>query len=107
VRYPKAKPARSRAIRQSARDEDCTLRLAGTCNHDPATTVWAHSNRGAHGKGLGMKADDRCGCYACSACHDVLDGRAKHPSLDAADVAAEFDRAMGESQAILKRKGLL
>lgn len=105
--FPKAKQFRSKKIRDSARGEDCTLRLPDCCNHNPETTVWCHGNGHEYGKGMGLKADDRNGCYGCSACHDVLDGRAKHPYLDAADIEAEFKRAMEESQAKLKHKGLM
>jgi len=67
-RGPKMTP-----IRASAKDEQCTLRFP-CCNFDPATTVWAHSNRAEDGKGMGIKARDQEGCYACSACHSWLDG---------------------------------
>lgn len=83
------------------------MRLPDCCNHNPETTVLCHSNSLAHNKGLGYKADDRSACFGCSACHDVLDGRARHPYLDKPDIDAEFDRAMAETQAILKRRGLI
>lgn len=66
---------RSKKLRESARDEQCTLQIVGVCNSDPATTVLAHLPDESHG--IGLKADDYCACYACSACHDVIDGRAK------------------------------
>lgn len=105
---PKNPPVRSARIRSSARDEDCTLRLPGVCRNRTDTTVWAHSNSLRHGKGKGMKADDRYGCYACFECHAVLDGNQSMPKhLSRAIVLAEFERAMGESRSILARKGLL
>ncbi len=66
---------RSKKITNSARDEDCTLNIVGVCNHDPETTVFAHLP--SEDKGMGRKSSDICGCYACSACHDMLDGRDK------------------------------
>jgi Protein of unknown function (DUF1364) len=60
------------AIRKSARGQDCTVRIPGVCNFDPATTVLAHINGGG-----GMKSGDNEGAYCCHDCHSVVDGRAK------------------------------
>ena len=46
------------------------IRIPGICNHDPETVVLAHLNGG----GMGMKAHDLLGAWACSACHSYLDG---------------------------------
>lgn len=69
------KPAkvRSKALRKSANGQACTLRLPGICNGDTETTVLAHVNFG--GNGMATKESDLSACYACSACHDALDGR--------------------------------
>ena len=100
----KARPKMT-PIRKSAAGEACTLRLP-VCNGDPATTVWAHSNRSCDGKGMGIKARDEEGCYACHACHAFLDGGyASHMPRSLVD--HYFDLARTESQAILKRKGLM
>lgn len=64
---------RSRAIQQAARREVCTLQIPGVCNHDLETTVLAHLPD--ESKGMGRKPDDHCAVFACSSCHDVLDGR--------------------------------
>ena len=63
---------RSKLILKSAMGKPCTLR-SPVCNRNPETTVWAHSNMLIHGKGLGKKAHDIFGCYACSECHRWLD----------------------------------
>ncbi len=55
---------------KSARNQECQIRIPGVCNHDSETTVLAHLNGG----GMGMKALDIHGAYACSACHIWLDG---------------------------------
>jgi hypothetical protein len=100
---PKATP-----IRQSARDETCDLHLLGVCRVEPGNVVWAHSNRSEHGKGAGLKAEDQYGCYACFWCHAVYDRQMQLPSgMDREHVESEFTRAMGESRAKLKKKGLL
>ena len=64
---------RAKALTKAARDQDCTLMLDNVCNGDPATTVFAHFNDGF--QGMGIKANDTSGCFACSSCHDVIDGR--------------------------------
>lgn len=64
---------RSKKITQSARGEDCTLNILGVCNHNPETTVAAHVSDGK--RGVALKASDTSICFACSACHDVIDRR--------------------------------
>jgi hypothetical protein len=63
------------AITESARGEDCTIRLESICNFRPETTVWCHANGSAAGKGMWMKAPDLLGAYGCSSCHDAYDRR--------------------------------
>lgn len=60
---------------KSAKGKECQVRIPGVCNHNPETVVLAHLN----GAGMGMKHEDIHGAYACSACHDVIDGRAALP----------------------------
>lgn len=72
---PKQSPIRSKTIRNAARGEMCTLRVAGVCSEDRSTTVLAHLPDESHG--MGRKSDDISACFACRACHDWLDGRTK------------------------------
>ena len=67
-------PIRIKQIRDSARGQPCTIEIPGVCNHDPQTTVLAHYQPPGHG-GMGTKPDDSSAAYACSSCHDQLDGR--------------------------------
>lgn len=95
-------------IRESARDEDCQVRLPGVCNFDPKTTVWAHPNEGGSGKGYGMKGLDALGAYACSQCHDVYDRRVPLPKgMRREDVEMAFHHAHQRSFVILVQKGLV
>jgi hypothetical protein len=95
-------------IRQSASGEHCTLRLPGVCREEEGNVVWAHSNRGADGKGGGLKANDEAGAYACYWCHCVYDRQHPRPAgMTLEFVETEFSRAMRESRAILIRKGLV
>lgn len=64
----------SQTLRSSAKGQQCTLNLE-CCNHNPETTVLAHLPIGQ--KGMGMKRDDFCACFACSSCHDAIDSRSK------------------------------
>jgi len=70
----KREPYRNKKILQSAKGQQCTLRLDG-CRREPSTVVWAHSPYMEDGKGKSQKSDDHTGCYACQNCHDILDGR--------------------------------
>lgn len=76
---PKHKPIRSQKLRDSAKNEECTLQIYEVCNHDPATTVLAHLPDESHG--MAQKADDFSSCFSCSSCHDVIDGR-KNANID-------------------------
>lgn len=58
-------------LRQSARGQECSLRLPGICNGNPETTVLAHLN--CVDKGMGFKSPDHWGVFACSSCHQALD----------------------------------
>ncbi len=67
---------KSTAITRSARNEPCTMNIAGHCNGNPETTVFAHFPLGDGGSN--KLNGDLCGGYVCSADHDVLDGRVPH-----------------------------
>ena len=61
-------------LRKLAQGRDCQVRIQGVCNFDPETTVLAHYR--LHGlSGIGMKSPDLFGAWACSDCHDAIDGR--------------------------------
>ena len=56
------------------------MRLPSICNHNSETVVLAHIRMPSI-SGMGLKADDLLGAWACSACHDAIDRRA-HTDLD-------------------------
>jgi hypothetical protein len=107
VAVPKDAPKRSTKLRQSAKGEDCLVRLPG-CPGDPAMTIWSHYRGGAGGKGTGIKASDVCGCFACTWCDAVYDGQTPRPDGMTKD---EVDLAWHEghirSLVRLQQKGLL
>ena len=92
-------------ITQSARNEECQVRLIGICNHNSETTAFAHYRKGGLG-GMGKKPKDIFGAYACSACHDVLDGRVK-AEIDLFTLDSEFKSAVLRTQLILINKDLI
>ena len=67
---------RSNAIRRSAQGKPCTLNIAHVCNYNHETTVFSHFRLPGMAGGS-LKPSDVLGAYACSACHDVIDGRKK------------------------------
>ena len=66
----KSQRHQSKKLRDSALGQDCMIR-SNHCNHDPETTGLAHLNGG----GMGTKHSDLHAAFACSACHDLIDGR--------------------------------
>jgi hypothetical protein len=74
------KNIRSSKITNAARGAVCTLRIVGACNYDQATTVAAHLPDQSHG--IGLKGHDLFVVFACSCCHDVIDGRRKWPEYE-------------------------
>lgn len=60
-------------LRNLAQNRPCQLLAPGVTDHPEGTSVWAHSNQQAHGKGKGIKAHDCYGVIACRACHAWLD----------------------------------
>lgn len=72
------------------------------------TTVWAHANGSAAGKGIGMKSPDLLGSYACQYCHDVYDRRRKPVFPAARDtIECAFWEGHARSLIILLKKGLV
>ena len=88
-------------IRKSARGECCSLRL-GHCSSNE-TVVLCHIGKR---RGMGIKCADYFGVYACSNCHDIIDGRVKS-NWTKEELARELLRALEETQEKLFKKGLL
>lgn len=95
-------------IRESARDEDCTVRLPSVCKWLPEYTIWSHAPWGSGGKGKSIKALDLCGAYCCTACDAVVDGQAKAPEgYSKQDVAVAWFHGHLRSLVRLQEKGLI
>jgi len=90
-------------IRESARGEDCQVRIPGICNFNPETTILAHLNGG----GMGMKNPDYQGAYCCSNCHDAIDLR-RYKARYCYDTLKLFHlEGVIRTQEILRKKGLI
>lgn len=84
-----------------ARGEECLLQIHNQClGTEGSTTVAAHSNKMAHGKGKSIKADDCYSVWACYPCHSLFDqGKLSSEQLDNAWRIA-FERQLESWQAI-------
>lgn len=91
-------------LRKLAHGRECQVRLAGICNRNEETTVLAHY-RAVNISGLGIKAPDLLGAWACSACHDEIDRRTHYLPLEAAELA--HLEGMARTIAILLREGVI
>ena len=92
-------------LRKAAKGRECTVRLPGICNHNPETTVLAHV-RLAGVSGMGIKADDLLGAWACSNCHDAIDRRG-HLDLERDYVRLAHLEGMVRTIAVLRKEELV
>ena len=81
------------------------IRLEGICNHNPETTVLAHI-RLPGVSGMGLKADDLLGAWACSSCHDACDRRS-NTDLDRDYVRLAHLEGMVRTIAQLRKEELI
>jgi len=92
-------------LRKEAKGRECMVRLTGICNHDPNTVVLAHI-RMMGISGMGLKADDLLGAWACSSCHDAIDRRS-HTDLDRDFVKLAHLEGVMRTIAQLRKDGLI
>jgi hypothetical protein len=99
---------KSQAIRDSARDEQCLVRLPG-CPGDYKLTIWSHNRHARAGKGRGIKSLDLNGAYACGVyCDQIYDGaRPLPPGVTREQVELAWYHAHAESLVKLRQKGLV
>ena len=94
--------AKQTKITKSARGEDCTL-LLGNCSGNE-TVVLCHVGKN---RGMAIKCGDHFAVYACSICHDVIDGRFNSVYYDKSELAEIKIIALERTQQKLIDKGLL
>lgn len=81
------------------------VRLEGVCNHNSETVVLAHIRMPGI-SGMGLKADDLLGAWACSSCHDAIDRRS-HMDLDRDYVRLALLEGMVRTIAQLRKEDLV
>lgn len=82
------------------------VRLVGICSFSPETVVLAHI-RIAGVSGMGMKSPDLIGAWACSACHDELDGRTHKSGLSRDELRLAHFEGMARTICQLEKEGLV
>jgi len=92
-------------VTKSAQGQNCTIRIHG-CNGNPETVVLAHINGVRFGHGVGRKVNDIHGAYACSYCHDAVDGRIR-VGLSKDELKLAHLEGVIETQMILIDKGMI
>jgi putative nuclease YbcO-like protein len=102
---------KSARIRESARGEECQVRLVGVCKGGTEHTIWSHARWGAQlgdaGRSGARKALDVCGAYACTACDAAYDGQKQVVGMKRHEIDLDWCLGHFRSLAILKQKGLL
>lgn len=93
-------------LRKAARGRECTVRIPGHCNGNPETSVLAHY-RLAGTCGTGCKPDDTQGAIACSACHDLIDGRKRTTDYTRDELRLMHAEGVIRTLAIWKKERLL
>ena len=93
-------------LRKEARGRGCTVRIPGVCNFNSETTVLAHI-RVAGVSGMGLKSPDLLGAWACSACHDEIDGRTHKSGLSRDELRLAHYDGMARTIMQLHKEGLV
>jgi hypothetical protein len=94
------------SLRKEAKGRGCMVRLPGICNFNSETVVLAHI-RLAGVSGMGMKSPDLIGAWACSACHDELDGRTHKSGMTHDELRLAHFEGMARTIAQLEKEGLV
>ena len=94
------------SLRKEAKGRGCMVRLPGICNFNSETVVLAHI-RLAGISGMGMKSPDLIGAWACSACHDEIDGRTHKSGMTHDELRLAHFEGMARTIAQLKKEGLI
>lgn len=93
-------------ITQSARGEECQVRIPGVCSHDNEKTIWSHARWGAGGRGRSIKAIDLAGAYCCTDCDAAYDGQRK-TQYTRQEIDIDWFMGHMRSLVILQQKGLV
>lgn len=93
-------------LRKEARGRGCTVRIPGVCNFNSETVVLAHI-RVAGVSGMGLKSPDLLGAWACSNCHDEIDGRTHTSGLSRDELRLAHYDGIARTIMQLHKEGLI
>ncbi len=93
-------------LRKAAKDRGCTVPIPGVCKFNTQTVVLAHTRLSGI-SGMGTKAPDLLGAWACSACHDEVDGRTNKSGLSRDELRLAHYDGMARTIAQLVKEGLV
>jgi hypothetical protein len=79
-RPPQGRPATD--LRKEAAHRMCQVRIPGVCQAQEGDCVLAHLQYPAGVRGMGQKAPDLLGAWACTACHNEVDRRTRHVDVE-------------------------
>lgn len=85
-------------LRKEAAYRQCQVRIPGVCITEPC--VLAHLQYPAGVRGMGQKAPDLLGAWACHACHDEADRRTRRVERDYARMAM-YEGVIRTQQALI------
>jgi len=91
---------------QSARGEDCLIRVPGYCSGIAESTVGCHYSLAGY-FGRGLKAPGFMIAYGCFGCHCVVDFRINAPEFTRAEIKVMHLEGVLRTQAKLIDKGLM
>ena len=78
------------------------------CPNRTDMTIWSHNRTQLGGKGMGLKAVDLAGAYACTYCDGVYDGQIKPPpGWTRDDIDAAWTRGHFRSLKRLTERGIV
>jgi hypothetical protein len=92
-------------LTKAARGHECTVRLYPYCNGNVETTVLAHAP--SQDKGMGIKSPDWWGAFACSDCHDIVDGRKQVSDIDNDEIYLRHIEGVFLTNKIFRSMGLV
>jgi len=94
------------SLRKEAKGRGCMVRLPGICNFNSETVVLCHIRLNGI-SGMGMKSPDLIGAWACSACHDEIDGRTHKSGMTHDELRLAHFEGMARTISQLEKEGLV
>lgn len=93
-------------LRKAAKGRPCMVRIPNVCTHDESTVVLAHF-RMSGVSGIGMKANDLLGAWACYSCHAEIDGQTRKSGMSRDELRLAHLEGMVRTIAVLCAEGLV